>query len=189
MNSTYRKVAYWLGHNLVLKTIKFKPKKLDLPTDAKSFYDIEVNAASGDTISLSKYKGKKVLIVNIATECAYGEQYDMLEELYQERKEDMVILGFPSNSFAQEPVKDSKMESACRINFGVSFPLFKKGPVRGSKQNDLYNWLTDKTQNGWNSLAPRWNFYKYLVDENGVLQAVYSSGVEPKSKKILSLLK
>jgi glutathione peroxidase len=144
----------------------------------ESFYSLKAIANNGEEISFEKFKGKKVLIVNLASRCGYTPQYKELESLYQ--KKDIVILGFPANNFgAQEPGSDKEIAEFCKVNFGVTFPLFKKDDVKGNSKQPVYKWLTDQNKNGWNDIEPRWNFYKYLVDEKGNLSKVFSSSVSP----------
>lgn len=144
-----------------------------------SFYDLKMNLNVGYEISFERYRGKKLLIVNVASKCGYTPQYTSLENLYKSES-DLEILGFPSNEFGnQEPGEDKDIADFCEMNFGVSFPLFQKSMVTGKDKNPVFDWLTDKTKNGWNDLEPGWNFYKYLVNEEGNLMVVASSSVEP----------
>lgn len=144
-----------------------------------SFYSLSATLNSGEIISFEKYKGKKVLIVNLASECGYTQQYAELERMYQQNK-GIEIIGFPANNFGeQEPGTDEEIASFCKLNFGVTFPLFKKDEVKGNSKQPIYDWLTDKNKNGWNELEPQWNFYKYLIDENGNLAKIFSSAVTP----------
>lgn len=184
----WKQYKYFLGKNFVKKTIKLRPKNVTLTEGAKSFYDIKIKTSTGEVVNLSKYKGKNVLLINIASKCGYAEQYDELEELSQEKKDNLALLGFPSNSFAQEPLNASSTAESCRLNYGVTFPVFEKKPVRGKSQSELYKWLSSADQNGWNDAAPKWNFYKYLINTKGELMGYYSSGVLPHSEKILSQL-
>lgn len=147
----------------------------------ESFYSLKATANSGEEISFEKYKNKKILIVNLASQCGYTPQYAALEKVYQQNK-NLIILGFPSNNFgAQEPGTDTEIAEFCKLNFGVTFPLFKKEDVKGASKQPVYAWLTDKNKNGWNELEPQWNFYKYLIDENGNLSQVASSSVSPET--------
>jgi glutathione peroxidase len=146
----------------------------------ESFYSLKATANSGEEISFEKYKNKKILIVNLASQCGYTPQYAALEKLYQ-RNKNLIILGFPSNNFgAQEPGTDVEIAEFCKLNFGITFPLFKKKDVKGNSKQPVYAWLADKNKNGWNELEPQWNFYKYLIDENGNLSTVASSSVSPE---------
>ena len=148
----------------------------------KSFYELEATANNGEAISFKKYSGKKVLIVNLASKCGYTPQYEELENLHQQYKEEIIVLGFPSNDFGeQEPGSDAEIAQFCKINFGVTFQLFKKGSVTGEEKQTVYEWLSDEKQNGWNSKQPDWNFCKYLIDEKGSLHSLYSSSVSPLS--------
>jgi Glutathione peroxidase len=147
---------------------------------AESFYNLEATTNSGEVISFEKFRSKKVLLVNLASQCGYTPQYNELEELYQLHKNKMIVLGFPSNDFGgQEPGTDKEIENFCKVNFGVTFPLFHKDHVKGVGKQPVYRWLSDANKNGWNSEEPSWNFYKYLVDEHGNLDKVFSSSVSP----------
>lgn len=149
----------------------------------ESFYDLKATLNSGEEVSFERFKGKKVLLVNLASECGFMPQYAELQELFKQKK--LVILGFPSNNFGkQEPRNDKEIATFCSINFGVTFPIFKKNDVKGKSMQPVYKWLTDKNKNGWNSVEPKWNFYKYLVDENGNLAKIFSSSVSPLDKRV-----
>ena len=147
---------------------------------AKSLYDFTMNALDGKPVALSQYKGKKVIILNTASECGYTPQYADWEKFYEAHKDKVVVLGFPANNFGgQEPGSSKEIASFCQKNYGVTFPLFEKIDVVGDKQAPLYKWLTTKSLNGWNEQAPGWNFCKYIVDENGKLTHFFASGVKP----------
>jgi glutathione peroxidase len=151
----------------------------NIATSAERFYSLKATLNNGEEISFEKYKGKKVLIVNLASQCGFTPQYAQLESLHQQNK-NIIILGFPANNFgAQEPGTDTEIAEFCKLNFGVTFPLFKKGDVKGGSKQLVYKWLTDKNKNGWNEQEPQWNFYKYLIDEHGNLSKVFSSSVAP----------
>ena len=144
-----------------------------------NFYDLKMNLNVGYEISFERYKGKRLLITNVASKCGYTPQYTALENLYKS-EDNLEILGFPSNDFgSQEPGDDKDIADFCELNFGVSFPLFQKSQVLGKYKNPVFDWLTDRTKNGWNDTEPGWNFYKYLVNEEGDLVSVASSSVEP----------
>lgn len=144
-----------------------------------NFYSLKAITNSGEEIEFEKYRGKKVLLVNVASQCGFTPQYAELERLHMQRK-DLVILGFPSNNFgAQEPGSDEEIAEFCNVNYGVTFQLFKKDEVKGNNKQPVYQWLSDETKNGWNNKEPEWNFYKYLVSENGDLLNVFSSSVSP----------
>lgn len=144
----------------------------------ESFYSLKAILNTGEEICFEKYKGTKVLIVNVASQCGYTPQYAHLEKLHREKK--IVVLGFPSNNFGtQEPGSDEEIAHFCSTNYGVTFPLFKKDEVKGVTKQPVYKWLTDKNKNGWNEVEPKWNFYKYLIDEKGNLSKIFSSSVSP----------
>lgn len=152
---------------------------------SKTFHDFTVRSIEGKDIPMSTYKGKKVLIVNTASECGYTPQYAELEELCKQQKDKLVLLGFPANNFGgQEPGDNHEIAAFCQKNFGVTFQLFEKSDVIGKNQNPLYSWLTHAEQNGWNDTPPNWNFCKYLINENGELVKFYSSSVSPLSEEI-----
>ncbi|MFZ1527191.1 MAG: glutathione peroxidase [Ferruginibacter sp.] len=153
---------------------------------ATSFYDLAATLGTGAELSFSSLKGKKVLIVNTASDCGYTPQYKGLQELHEKYKEKLFIIGFPSNDFGeQEKGTDDVIEQFCQVNYGVSFPLVKKSAViKGAEQHTVYQWLTDENKNGWNYAAPNWNFCKYLIDENGNLTHFFQSGVEPGSAEL-----
>lgn len=166
--------------------IKSKPVNENMSLASKTLYDFKMKSIDGELIDLSKYKGKKVLIVNTASECGYTPQYAELEELHKKYGEKLVILGFPANNFGgQEPGSNKDIASFCQKNYGVTFQLFEKVEVTGSNACDLYKWLSTKELNGWNSQAPKWNFNKYLIDENGQLIKYFPSSVKPMSKEII----
>ncbi len=156
----------------------------------KSLYDFKMKSINGDVIDFSIYKGKKVLIVNTASECGYTKQYKDLEQLNKLHGDKVVIIGFPSNNFGgQEPGSNEEIASFCQKNYGVSFQMYEKVDVTGKNACDLYKWLSDKSLNGWNDQAPKWNFNKYLIDENGQLVKYFASNVNPMSEEIISSLK
>ena len=170
------------------KGIKFENTEKKAP--AVSFFDLKAFASNGKEISMNDYRGKKIMLVNVASNCGFTAQYDALEKLYQDKKDKLIILGFPANDFGgQEPGSDKEIEQFCKLNFGVSFPLFKKHSVLNPDQNEIYNWLTHKNLNGWNDQQPTWNFCKYIVDENGKLTYVFGSSVAPDSTEIETAIK
>jgi len=163
--------------NIVSKTSKMEINNL--------LYDIEIKSISGDKINLSDYKGKKILFVNVASECGFTPQYEGLQELYELYKEKLMIIGVPSNQFGkQEPGTAKEIQSFCKINYGVTFLITEKIDVKGENQHPLYAWLTKKEKNGIKNSSVKWNFQKYLVDESGVLIDYYFSLTKPMSRKI-----
>lgn len=151
-----------------------------------SIYDFRLASITGEIIDFEKYKGKKLLIVNTASECGYTPQYKDLQKLHDLHGTRVVILGFPANNFGgQEPGTDTEIASFCKENYGVSFQMFSKLSVKGSDTAPLYQWLTDKSKNGWNDEAPNWNFCKYLINEQGELVKFYASAINPMSEELL----
>lgn len=157
--------------------------------ETSSIYEFKMPLLDGDMVSLSKFKGKKMLIVNTASECGFTPQYEGLESLYEQYKDKVVVLGFPANNFGgQEPGSNEEIGAFCKKNYGVTFPVFSKISVKGKDMAPLYQWLTQKDKNGWNEDQPNWNFCKYLIDEQGHLVAFYASAVEPMSSEIIEAI-
>lgn len=155
-----------------------------------SIYNIELTSISGDPIKLSDYKGKKLLFVNVASKCGFTKQYDGLQELYETYKDKLVIIGLPCNQFGeQEPGNAEEIQSFCRLNYGVEFPITEKLEVKGDNQHAIYQWLTQKEKNGRMDTSVKWNFQKYLIDEEGRLIDVFYSITKPMSTKITQHLK
>ena len=152
-------------------------------------YSLSFNDIEGNETSLSKFKGKKVLFVNVASECGFTGQYKELQELHSQYSEDLVLIGFPCDQFGgQEPGTETEIKSFCEKNYGVTFLMASKVNVKGDGQHPIYSWLTSKEKNGSDSSKVNWNFEKYLVDENGQLIGHFNSQVKPMSEKIISLL-
>ena len=154
---------------------------------AESIYSLQVPLSNGNTLPLEAYKGKKIMLVNTASNCGYTNQYDDLQKLYQQFNNQLEIIAFPANDFKeQEKGSDSDIAQFCKINFGVTFPLAKKSVVvKSNDQNSIFNWLTNKAKNGWNEKAPSWNFSKYLIDEQGVLTHYFDPSISPLSEEVL----
>jgi glutathione peroxidase len=150
---------------------------------ANSIYDFKMNSIEGEQIDFSKYKGKTLLIVNVASKCGYTPQYADLEKLHEQFGSKVTILGFPANNFgSQEPGTNLEIAEFCQKNYGVSFQMFEKISVKGDDQHPLYQWLTEKTGE-----QPSWNFCKYLVKPDGTVK-FYSSKVNPLDKEIIDAI-
>ncbi len=150
-----------------------------------SIYDIEINSLEGTAIDLSDYKGKMLLIVNVASKCGFTGQYTDLQKLYDEYQDDLMIIGVPCNQFGgQEPGTADDIQTFCEKNYGVSFLMTEKVDVKGSDQHPLYKWLTSKELNGNSSSSVKWNFQKYLINGDGQLVDYYFSITSPMSAKI-----
>jgi glutathione peroxidase-family protein len=135
-----------------------------------------------------EFKGKKIIVLNTASKCGYTPQYADWEKFHKENK-DVVILGFPANEFGgQETGSNAEISSFCSLNYGVSFQMMEKVVVKGSGKCDLYQWLSDKSKNGWNEKEPSWNFCKYVINEKGELQNFFASGIKPSSPEFLAAL-
>ncbi len=162
-----------------------KPK-----TPKVSIYDISLKDASGNPLDLNTFKGKKILFVNVASQCGFTKQYDDLQELYETYKDKLAIIGLPCNQFGgQEPGENSEIQNFCRVNFGVDFPITEKIEVKGEGQHLIYQWLTKKELNGTKNSSVKWNFQKYLVDEQGYFIDYWYSITKPMSSKIVSKIK
>ena len=153
---------------------------------AAGFFDLKIMLNDGTALSQDSLKGKKIMIVNTASDCGFTGQYEQLEDLYKKQKDRLIIIGFPSNEFGnQEKGSDASISSFCKINYGVQFPIALKGEVlKCDTQQDIYKWLTDKSKNGWNDQVPTWNFCKYLINEQGVLVDFFNSGIDPLGSEV-----
>ncbi len=166
-------------------------ESLNLATNGeiKNIYQFKVPALEGGTIDFSAFKGKKILVVNTASACGYTPQYKELEQLYEKYQDKLVIIGFPANNFGgQEPGTNSEIKEFCTKNYGVTFPMAAKISVKGDDTAPIYKWLTNKTENGVLDAEIKWNFNKFLIDENGNLLAYFPSKIMPMSEEIISKL-
>lgn len=172
-----------------LASFTTKPvNKPGLPAQ-KSIYDFTLNSIDGKPVSLSSFKGKKMLLVNVASQCGYTPQYKDLEALHKKYKDKLVVIGFPANNFgSQEPGSNAEISSFCQKNYGVSFLMMEKISVKGNDMHPLYKWLSTKEDNGVCNDAPGWNFCKYLIDEKGNVMQFFKSNVNPLSEDITSKL-
>lgn len=155
----------------------------------KSIYDFKVAGLTGGTIDFSAFKGKKILIVNTASKCGNTPQYEQLEAIYNKYKDRLVIVGFPANNFMrQEPGSNEEINEFCKKNYGVTFPMAAKISVKGKDIAPIYQWLTAKEYNGYEDSHVKWNFQKYLINEEGKLVAVFAPGVLPDSKEVIKAI-
>ncbi|MCX6302761.1 MAG: glutathione peroxidase [Bacteroidia bacterium] len=158
-------------------------------SQSDGFYSFKVKTLEGGDFDFASLKGKKVMIVNTASKCGYTPQYADLEKLYQQYGDKLVILGFPANNFMnQEPGSASEIRQFCTENYGVTFQMMDKISVKGNDMHPLYKWLTSKEKNGVMDSEVKWNFQKYLIDENGKLVDVLYSKEKPGSEKVMDLL-
>jgi len=154
----------------------------------QTLHDFTVKDIDGKDIKLASFKGKKVLVVNVASKCGLTPQYEQLQALYEKyRDQNFVIIGFPANNFNdQEPGTNLEIKEFCTANYGVTFPMMDKISVKGDDQAPLYQWLTQKSENGKIDQEVTWNFQKYLIDENGRLVDVVMPKESPMSEKIVN---
>tara|TARA_B100000767_G_C19759287_1_gene534400 strand:+ start:692 stop:1249 length:558 start_codon:yes stop_codon:yes gene_type:complete len=157
-------------------------------TSKTSFYDIDLELNNGEIFSLNNLKGKKIMIVNVASRCGFTSQYSKLQELYRDMNGELEIIAVPCNDFGrQEPGSAEEIKTFCDVNYNVTFPIAAKQSTKGG--SPLYEWLSKPSKNGWNDKLPSWNFCKYLINENGELTHFFKSSVSPSGKEILSALK
>jgi len=154
----------------------------------KTFYDFKATSIDGQPFDLSTLKGKKVLVVNVASRCGYTPQYAQLEELYKKYIEkNFVIIGFPANNFmSQEPGTNAEIKEFCTSKYQVTFPMMAKISVKGNDIDPLYSWLTSKDQNGVLDAPVKWNFQKFMIDEQGQVVDFAAPGEKPFDDKIIN---
>jgi glutathione peroxidase len=159
-------------------------------TPSMSFYDLTMTAIDGTPFNFSNVKGKKILIVNTASDCGYTGQYEALEQLQQKYKDQLVVIGFPANDFkGQEKSDNQNIAAFCKKNYGVSFPLMEKSIViKKNQQNLVHKWLSDPSLNGWCSQEPAWNFCKYLINEQGVLVNYFPMTIDPLDPLVIAAI-
>ena len=155
--------------------------------NSKILFDFKINSISGDELSLSDFKGKTVLLVNVASNCGFTKQYDDLQKLYDNyRDKGFVVVGIPSNQFGgQEPGKNSEIKDFCESNFNITFPMTSKYDVKGENAHPIYIWAKETYGN---STVPKWNFHKILINKDGKVEDTYASFTKPMSKKIVKKL-
>ncbi|MFB9864624.1 glutathione peroxidase [Rufibacter immobilis] len=190
-----KKIMKWL-YPLIMRLSKGTSKGRVLQNEKKAspaqpFYNLSAVLSNGQPLDMGQFKGKKVLLVNTASNCGYTGQYEELQQLHEQHKDQLAIIGFPANDFKeQEKDDDQTISQFCQVNFGVTFPLAKKSVVvKDQNQNPVYRWLTQPNQNGWNGHAPDWNFSKYLLDENGVLTHYFGPAISPLGEEMQQALK
>jgi len=192
---TIRQKILKLVYPFLMKWGSFKGEKRILVKEnnagvSNTFYALSVQLNNNNDLPFSALRGKKVLLVNTASNCGYTGQYAELQKLYEQYQDQLVIIGFPANDFKeQEKGSDEEIAQFCQVNFGVSFPLTKKTTVvKAAAQHPVFRWLSHKEQNGWNDQGPTWNFSKYLVNEQGVLTHFFDPSLSPLSKDVTSAI-
>lgn len=171
------------------KTMESAEKNKVMKT--QNIYQFKVNDIEGNEFDFATLKGKKIMVVNTASECGLTPQYEQLQKLYSEYKDkNFVIVGFPANNFgAQEPGNNKEIKAFCTKNYGVTFPMMEKISVKGDDMHPLYHFLTEKAKNGLEDNQVEWNFQKYLINEKGELENVISPRVLPNDKEITDWIK
>lgn len=177
------------GTKLLGKNSKIMNNELGIKAP-QSLYEQNITLNTGQTLPLSACQGKKIMLVNTASNCGYTGQYAELQELYEQYKDKLEIIGFPANDFAeQEKGNDEEIAQFCKVNFGVTFPLAQKSTVvKTAGQNPVFAWLTNKDRNGWNDQAPSWNFSKYLINERGMLTHYFDPSISPLSEVVTAAI-
>jgi glutathione peroxidase len=167
--------------------VLLKPKAVQSIIQSGS---LKIDLSNGDILQLNDLKGKKVLLVNTASDCGYTGQFEELQRIQNLYKESLVILGFPANDFLeQEKGEDSSILNFCQVNYGVTFPIAKKSVViKKANQNLIFEWLSNPAKNGWNDQEPVWNFSKYLLSESGELLGYFGPAISPNDKLLLDLI-
>ncbi len=188
----FQNIKSFIKYNFLMrmtpKGIKDAPENSS-QSSSTSFYDLRMTSIDGIEVQFQRYQGKHVLIVNTASECGYTPQFEALQKLHKLYGNKLAVLGFPANNFgAQEPGSNEDIANFCVKNFKVSFQLFDKSDVTGPNKNEVYQWLSNKKQNGWNTQEPTWNFCKYLINDKGRLINYYSPSVDPLSGTIVEVV-
>ncbi len=196
--TTKMKIIYIFTIGLLLASCSSKSQNISDKTTTEntmtntstSFYDLSVLALNEtDTLKMADFKGKKVLLVNVASKCGYTPQYTDLQKLHEQYGDKVQIIGLPCNQFlGQEPGGKEDIAQFCSVNYGVTFPLSSKIKVKGGDQDPIYQWLTKKELNGKDDYKVGWNFNKFLIDENGNLVAHYESGVKPLDAELVAAI-
>lgn len=159
--------------------------------DTENIYQFKVKDIQGNDFDFASLKGKKIMIVNTASECGLTPQFEQLQSLYSEFKDkNFIIIGFPSNDFmGQDPGSNQEIATFCQKNYGVTFPMMEKSIVKGENQNEVYQFLTKQAKNGLGDFDVEWNFQKFLINENGELEKVFGPRVLPTDTEIKNWIK
>ena len=158
-----------------------------MSNDSKTLFDFKINSINGEKLNFSNFKGKTLLLVNVASYCGFTKQYEDLQNLYDNFKErGLIVIGIPSNQFGgQEPGTESEIKDFCETNFGITFPMTSKYDVKGDNAHQIYLWAKESYGK---STVPKWNFHKILINKNGKVEDSFASFTNPMSKKILKKL-
>jgi glutathione peroxidase len=177
--------------NIPMEKNKIIEKPVDLSPASSVIYDFRIpSLISEDLISFADFKGKHIILLNVASECGYTPQYADWQAFHEKYGKEVIVIGIPSNEFGgQEPGKNEEIASFCQKNYGVSFLMAEKMVVKGKEKHPLYQWLTDKSKNGWNEKEPSWNFCKYVINPAGQLSHFFGSSVLPTDPAFLDAIK
>lgn len=187
-----------LGSLLILSCSNMNKELTPEPTtnqtekmNKENIYQFKVKDIQGNDFDLASLKGKKVMIVNTASECGLTPQFEQLQSLYSEFKDqNFIIIGFPSNDFmGQDPGSNQEIATFCQKNYGVTFPMMEKIEVKGKNKNGVYKFLTEKSKNGLGDFDVEWNFQKFLINENGELERVFGPRILPNDNEIKNWIK
>ncbi len=174
---------------VAILALSFKTMTNSTTSKGGAIYEFKLKTLDGKETTLKQYKGKKMLLVNVASECGYTPHYKNLQALSEKYKDKLVVIGFPANNFGgQEPGSAEQIKTFCTKNYGVTFPMMGKISVKGADMHPLYKWLSTKAENGVTDEAPNWNFCKYLIDEKGNIVKFFPSRVDPLDAQLTSLL-
>ena len=178
--------GFYIALGLFLTWLLLKMFSSPDPNKMTDFYSLQAKTLEGKTVDFADFKGKKVLLVNTATECGSAPQLKTLEKLHEQFGDQLVVIGIPTNDFAgQEPREGQEITAFCERNYGVSFMMLEKGTTKGPEKSTVFKWLTEKKQNGKKSSRIWWNFQKYLVNEKGELVDYYFTFTKPDNGKII----
>lgn len=167
------------------EVVKLKPTNAGNST--LPFFKLQAKNINGEKFDFAQLEGKKTIIVNTASHCGFTQQFTLLEDFHRLYKDKVNILGFPCGDFfGQELAENSQIAQFCDREFKISFPLFEKMSLKKEQKNEVFEWLTNKNMNGWNSKAPDWNFCKYLIDEHGELMLFANSRITPTHSDIIT---
>jgi glutathione peroxidase len=161
--------------------------KTSMSENSKTFYDFKINSINGEELNLSIFKDKTILLVNVASKCGFTKQYDDLQKLYDNYKENgLIVIGIPSNQFgSQEPGTETEIKNFCETNFNITFPMTSKYKVKGNNAHPIYIWAKETFGK---STVPKWNFHKILINKNGKVEDTFASFTGPLSNKIIKKL-
>ena len=150
----------------------------------KLFFDLDIKTINNEILNLSEFRGKTILLVNVASKCGFTKQYTGLQSLYEKyKKKGLIVIGVPSNQFGgQEPGSNKEIKDFCETNFNITFPITDKDDVKGENAHAIYRWAK---KNFGNSTVPKWNFHKILINKDGKIQDTFNSFTSPLSNKII----